>query len=312
MPSRRAGPGGQGPPLPGHRIRSLGSCDGGARAGCQWTHGVPTASVMDLVIHPRDHDLVIGTHGRAALRARRHPPPAGAVGPGGSQAAPPLRHRGHPAAPTRARGRRLRPGSDRVPRGQPAVRRLPQRLAERQDPAPPGRGEGARAQGAGAGREARGRGQSGFPAEERGHGGRGGEGEREGKGQTQGDRGAHRRLPGPSRPQVHGARPPGLEPGGLEPAPRRLPAVPRAGGARGRQPVPGRARGARRHLPGDRALRRPGGQGEGRRPARPAQEDQRARTCAAGRPLSRGPATSRTPWPRPWTGSTAPAPTSSR
>ncbi|MEM8934365.1 MAG: hypothetical protein AAGE94_24440, partial [Acidobacteriota bacterium] len=28
------------------------------------THGVPTVSVMDMVIHPRDHDLVLGTHGR--------------------------------------------------------------------------------------------------------------------------------------------------------------------------------------------------------------------------------------------------------
>ncbi len=31
----------------------------------KWTHGVPTVSVMDMVIHPRDHDLVLGTHGRA-------------------------------------------------------------------------------------------------------------------------------------------------------------------------------------------------------------------------------------------------------
>ncbi|HSL21973.1 MAG TPA: hypothetical protein VK886_10590 [Vicinamibacterales bacterium] len=40
------------------------SADGGRR----WTHmkkTLPTASVMDLAIHPRDHDLVIGTHGRA-------------------------------------------------------------------------------------------------------------------------------------------------------------------------------------------------------------------------------------------------------
>lgn len=40
------------------------SVDGGAHWS-KWTHGVPTVSVMDLVIHPRDHDLVIGTHGRA-------------------------------------------------------------------------------------------------------------------------------------------------------------------------------------------------------------------------------------------------------
>jgi photosystem II stability/assembly factor-like uncharacterized protein len=32
----------------------------------KWTQGVPTVSVMDMVIHPRDHDLVLGTHGRAA------------------------------------------------------------------------------------------------------------------------------------------------------------------------------------------------------------------------------------------------------
>ena len=33
----------------------------------KWTHGVPTTSVMDLCVHPRDHDLVLGTHGRAAF-----------------------------------------------------------------------------------------------------------------------------------------------------------------------------------------------------------------------------------------------------
>jgi photosystem II stability/assembly factor-like uncharacterized protein len=40
------------------------SLDGGGR-WFQWKHGVPTVSVMDMVIHPRDHDLVLGTHGRA-------------------------------------------------------------------------------------------------------------------------------------------------------------------------------------------------------------------------------------------------------
>jgi hypothetical protein len=40
------------------------SLDGGAR-WMPWRHGLPTASVMDLVIHPRDLDLVIATHGRA-------------------------------------------------------------------------------------------------------------------------------------------------------------------------------------------------------------------------------------------------------
>ena len=32
----------------------------------KWTHGFPTTSVKDLVIQPREHDLVIGTFGRAA------------------------------------------------------------------------------------------------------------------------------------------------------------------------------------------------------------------------------------------------------
>jgi photosystem II stability/assembly factor-like uncharacterized protein len=41
------------------------STDAG-RAWTKWKHGFPTASVMGLVVHPRDHDLVIGTHGRAA------------------------------------------------------------------------------------------------------------------------------------------------------------------------------------------------------------------------------------------------------
>ncbi len=31
----------------------------------KWTHGFPTAPVRALTVHPRDHDLVIGTHGRA-------------------------------------------------------------------------------------------------------------------------------------------------------------------------------------------------------------------------------------------------------
>ena len=32
----------------------------------KWTKGFPTTSVKDLIIHPREHDLVIGTFGRAA------------------------------------------------------------------------------------------------------------------------------------------------------------------------------------------------------------------------------------------------------
>jgi photosystem II stability/assembly factor-like uncharacterized protein len=39
------------------------SLDAGRR-WMRWTHGLPTVSVMDLAIHPREHDLVIATHGR--------------------------------------------------------------------------------------------------------------------------------------------------------------------------------------------------------------------------------------------------------
>ncbi len=42
------------------------SLNGGA-SWMKWTHGLPTASVMALVVHPREHDLVIGTHGRSAF-----------------------------------------------------------------------------------------------------------------------------------------------------------------------------------------------------------------------------------------------------
>jgi hypothetical protein len=41
------------------------SLDGGAH-WMLWRHGLPRAPVRALVVHPRDHDLVIGTHGRSA------------------------------------------------------------------------------------------------------------------------------------------------------------------------------------------------------------------------------------------------------
>ena len=40
------------------------SIDGGSEWNA-FTHGYPTASTMDMAIHPRDHDLVIGTFGRS-------------------------------------------------------------------------------------------------------------------------------------------------------------------------------------------------------------------------------------------------------
>jgi photosystem II stability/assembly factor-like uncharacterized protein len=41
------------------------SLDGG-ESWIRWTHGVPPAPVRDLRVHPRDDDLVVGTHGRGA------------------------------------------------------------------------------------------------------------------------------------------------------------------------------------------------------------------------------------------------------
>ena len=41
------------------------SIDGGEK-WTKWTSGYPTVPTMDMVIHPREHDLVIGTFGRSA------------------------------------------------------------------------------------------------------------------------------------------------------------------------------------------------------------------------------------------------------
>ncbi len=55
------------------RLRFLGTeyglyvtIDGGEK-WTKWTNGIPTVPVMDLVIHPRENDLVIGTFGRSAF-----------------------------------------------------------------------------------------------------------------------------------------------------------------------------------------------------------------------------------------------------
>jgi photosystem II stability/assembly factor-like uncharacterized protein len=39
----------------------------GGKGWTNFEHGLPTVGVRDLVVHPRDHDLVIGTHGRAVF-----------------------------------------------------------------------------------------------------------------------------------------------------------------------------------------------------------------------------------------------------
>lgn len=53
------------------RLKFLGTDDGlyvsidDANSWTKWTSGFPTTNAMDLIIHPREHDLVIGTFGRA-------------------------------------------------------------------------------------------------------------------------------------------------------------------------------------------------------------------------------------------------------
>ncbi len=37
----------------------------GGKKWLKWTSGLPTVPVRDLAVHPRDHDLIIGTHGRS-------------------------------------------------------------------------------------------------------------------------------------------------------------------------------------------------------------------------------------------------------
>jgi len=37
----------------------------GGKSWMKWTHGLPTAPVRDLAVHPRENDLIIGTHGRS-------------------------------------------------------------------------------------------------------------------------------------------------------------------------------------------------------------------------------------------------------
>ncbi len=38
----------------------------GGKNWTKWTQGLPTVPVTDVLVHPREHDLVIGTHGRGA------------------------------------------------------------------------------------------------------------------------------------------------------------------------------------------------------------------------------------------------------
>ena len=53
------------------KLKFLGTDDGlyvsfdDAASWQKWTHGIPSTNVMDLIVHPRDNDLAIGTFGRS-------------------------------------------------------------------------------------------------------------------------------------------------------------------------------------------------------------------------------------------------------
>ena len=120
----------------------------------KWKHGFPTVSVMGLAVHPRDHDLVIGTHGRAAyvlddIRPLRTMSK--------ETLAKPLHFFEVPDAQTyttrQKEGSRF-VGDAEFRARERAVRRAAHLLAEPPRPSASDRGEGARAQGEGARRRA--------------------------------------------------------------------------------------------------------------------------------------------------------------
>ncbi len=122
------------------------SFDGGAR-WTRWKHGLPTTSMMALKIHPRDLDLVIGTHGRALYVLDDITPLREVLGrhPGG--AGPHLLRPAGAALPRRAGLRRHpRRRGRRVPGQEPSLRRHDHLLPQRSGPAAAGRRAGASAQ----------------------------------------------------------------------------------------------------------------------------------------------------------------------
>ena len=61
---RPRGPGEPGPALPGHRIRAVRVSSTAAGSGDSSRPDFPNVAVRDLAIHPREHDLMVATHGR--------------------------------------------------------------------------------------------------------------------------------------------------------------------------------------------------------------------------------------------------------
>ena len=59
------------PALPRHRVRDL-RVDGCGQEWKRLMQGMPTVRIDDLIIHPRERDLIAGTHGRSIWIRRRH------------------------------------------------------------------------------------------------------------------------------------------------------------------------------------------------------------------------------------------------
>ena len=243
------------------------SLDGGRR----WHHlkkTLPTASVMDLVVHPREHDLVIATHGRALwvlddvrpLRAlseavlqeplrlfevadaQQHWRKAeeGGFGFGAGE------FRGQ----NRTYGALLTyslnlPGLPLHDEEKERARKEREREEKRKSP-PAGQGR----QGQGPGRRAQGR----------------------------DPRDGRRRAPGA---HLQGARPARPEPRSLGPAARRVQAAPARRGRAAARGGAGRTGGGARHLHGDPLVRRPRGEPAGEGAGRPALQERRGRLAGA-------------------------------
>ena len=77
---RARGPAERRPALRGHRVRRSSRASTAARHWAQ-LGGLPTVAVDDILVHPRDRDLVVGHARPQPLRPRRHRAAAGADAP---------------------------------------------------------------------------------------------------------------------------------------------------------------------------------------------------------------------------------------
>ncbi|MFT3765417.1 MAG: hypothetical protein QM820_07880 [Minicystis sp.] len=123
------------------------STDGGARWAEFKGGDFPSVAVREIQVHPRDHDLVIATHGRGILDRRRPRPAARAhdrrARQGGRLPPGPARAAAHVGAGRLGRGRR------QLRRAEPAERRGDHLLPARAPPLRPAQARGAGRQGQG-------------------------------------------------------------------------------------------------------------------------------------------------------------------